>query len=294
MTPIPDPHFKRIALLGRRRIYDIPATLLSLIDYLQSLSIEVVLEALTAELIPPTTLKIIPANELKNHAELLIAVGGDGSLIQAAHIALEQNLPVVGINRGRLGFLTDIYPDEFHKIDAILNGRFLEEKRTLLQMEIWHEGQQLQHDFAMNDVVLFASDAAHMSEFDIHINQKNVCNLRADGLILSSPTGSTAYALSAGGPIMHPALDTLLLVPMFPHTLSNRPLVMPGDSVVEITITEQNENTLFVSCDGQNRFELSKNSTLRITRLKQNLHLIHPEDYDYFKTLRSKLGWHNH
>lgn len=285
--------FKKVALMGRHRHLEIPSTLDALIDHLQALKIEVVLEQDTAQLIPTQNLKAVPADELKQHCDLFIAVGGDGSLIRAAHLAIKQNLPVIGINRGNLGFLTDIYPDEFHKIDQILQGHYVAEERALLRTQHWIDNKLVKEDLALNDVVLFAGEVARMIAFDIYINQQFVCNQRADGLIVASPTGSTAYALSGGGPIIEPLLDAMVIVPMFPHTLSNRPIVIPATSTIEIVITAENETPPLVSCDGQARLELGKLSRIRITKNPQTLQLIHPDDYNYFATLREKLGWQN-
>ncbi len=285
--------FSKIALMGRWRGNDIPTTLMALIEHLHSLNIQVVLETETAELIPDTALPSVLATELSQHCELLIAVGGDGNLIRAAHIAVEQNLPVVGINRGSLGFLTDIYPDELDKLNTILKGQYQEEQRALLHAELLTESHTAGPHLALNDVVLFADDVAHMIEFDIYINQQFVCNQRADGLIVASPTGSTAYALSGGGPILQPNLNVVLLMPMFPHTLSNRPLVIPAESIIDIIVTTENENTAFVSCDGQSRHAVAVGSTIRVRKNSKSLQLIHPQDYNYFSTLREKLGWQN-
>ena len=285
--------FKKVALMGRHKHRDIPDTLIALIEYLNSIGITTVLEEETAQLIPSQTLPSIAADRLADHSELLIAVGGDGSLIRAAHLAIKQELPVIGINRGSLGFLTDIYPDEFHKLEKILKGQHLVEQRSLLRAQQLVKHEVVDSEIALNDVVLFAGEIARMIEFEIYINQQFVCNQRADGLILASPTGSTAYALSGGGPIIEPSLDSIVLVPMFPHTLSNRPLVIPSNSVIDIIITAENEISPLVSCDGQARMELQKGSTIRVTKNPENLELIHPDDYNYFATLREKLGWQN-
>ncbi len=285
--------FKKVALMGRHRHRDIPDTLLNLIDYLHSIDISIVLEEETAQLIPQQNLASVPADQLAQVAELLIAVGGDGSLIRAAHMAVEQHLPIIGINRGNLGFLTDIYPDEFHKLEKILQGYHLVEKRTLLRTQQVINHQVVGANIALNDVVLFAGEVARMIEFDIYINQQFVCNQRADGLIIASPTGSTAYALSGGGPIIEPLLDSIVLVPMFPHTLSNRPLVIPANSEIDIIITAENETPPLVSCDGQVCLELQQGSAIRVTKNPTSLQLIHPDDYNYFATLREKLGWQN-
>ena len=154
-----------------------------------------------------------------------------------------------------------------------------------------HEGNIIKERLALNDVVLFSGELPRMIYFDVLINQQFVCGLHADGLIVSTPTGSTAYSLSAGGPILHPHLEAILLVPMFPHRLTNRPFVVDDNSVIEIIISENNEDGVYVSCDGQERIELSKGACIKITQHAQSIRLIHPQDYHYFTTLREKLGW---
>lgn len=282
--------FQKVALIGRQR-GDITETLIAVENYLRSEHVDVIFEQDTAGLLSISPKTIIPVNELGNYCDLIIAVGGDGSLLKAAKIAVNQNLPVLGINRGRLGFLTDIRPEELSKIGTVLKGEYIEEKRFLLTSKIIFEDRVLNEQNALNDVVLFPGTIAHMIEFAININQRFVATQRADGLIIATPTGSTAYALSGGGPILQPGLNAIVLVPMFPHTLSNRPLVVSGESVIEIIIGKENEASPTISCDGQARMEIPIGGKIKITRKTEELRLIHPTDYNYFETLRTKLGW---
>lgn len=282
--------FQSIAIIGRLRGEHIIETLLALKSYLRAQHKQVFFEKETAQLMSESK-SAISANELNQHCDLIIAVGGDGSLLRAARIASDQNLPVLGINRGRLGFLTDIRPEELSKVGTVLAGEFTEEKRFLLVAELEPHQRTISHQEALNDVVLLPGAAAHMIEFSLFIDHQYVYTQRADGLIVATPTGSTAYALSGGGPILHPALNAVVLVPMFPHTLSSRPIVISGDSLIEILIDEDNEVSPFISCDGQERIPIPPGGKIRISRKEKQFRLIHPKDYNYFETLRVKLGW---
>lgn len=283
--------FHKIALMGRRRTAAIPETLEALQAHLQAQGLEVVLDDETAELLPSCKLPKIPQDQLHKHCELIIVVGGDGSLLQAAQVATEQALPVLGINRGRLGFLTDIHPHALEKIDQVLQGNYQKEERFLLDVKLIHNNKTLLHDHALNDAVLLPGKIAHLIEFDIFVNQQFVCKQRADGLIVATPTGSTAYALSGGGPILHPSLEAMVLVPMFPHRLSSRPLVVDANSEIEIITCADNEIEATISCDGHDRVGVPAGCKLQIKRRSTQLTLIHPNDYNYFETLRVKLGW---
>lgn len=282
--------FHRIALMGRHYPDRIEWTLRALYDFLTERRYPVVCDQDTASRLSFPIL-CVPINELHAHCDLLIVVGGDGSLLQAAKIAVAQSLPVLGVNRGRLGFLTDVYPQQLTVIEQVLKGDYQEEERFLLRAEILHQNTITASVEALNEIVLSPGDVAHMIEFEVMIGGRFVCDLRADGLIVATPTGSTAYALSGGGPILEPALNAIVLVPMFPHTLSNRPLVVDADSQLVIEITPNNEATPFVSGDGQKRLSIALGDTLRIQKKAQRLRLIHPRNYEYFQTLRSKLGW---
>jgi NAD+ kinase len=282
--------FNRVLLFGRQSGDDIIETLLTVRDYLCEQHVEVFFEQETAATLPPQPQPNLNRKELADRCDLIIVVGGDGSLLRAAHVAAEHNLPVLGVNRGRLGFLTDIYPEEVARIGRVLEGDYREEKRSLIWARL--EGKQLiSEGIALNDVVLSPGSVSRMIEFEIYINQQFVCKQRADGLIVATPTGSTAYSLSGGGPILHPNLNAIVLVPMFPHTLSSRPVVVSGDSVIEIRIAQDNPSSPEVSYDGQERVAIPPNGKIIITQHSQHLRLIHPKDYNYFETLRTKLRW---
>ncbi len=284
--------FHKIALMGRKGVPGVEETLSSLVKYLQQQKCEVVLETSAAEILPASLSALkISAKDLPKRAELLIVVGGDGSLLNASQTATKYNLPVLGINRGRLGFLTDIHPQELEKIGDILNGNYELEKRFLLEATFENEKGESDHYTALNDVVLLPGDIAQMIEFNLYVNKRLVCHHRADGMIIASPTGSTAYALSGGGPILHPSLEAIVLVPMFPHTLSSRPIVISSDSIITIDIVKNNDISPYLSCDGQNRVNISPGSKISIKKSPDLLQLIHPEDYSYFHTLREKLNW---
>lgn len=284
--------FTTIGLIGRQRKEDISDTLLTLKNFLQKRKLSVLVETETANYIPDNQLSVYTRDQIGQHCDLLIVVGGDGSLLNAARAAVNSHTPVLGINRGRLGFLTDILPRELtEKIGEVLDGKFVEESRFLLTAQIEYEGKIIAQDIALNDVVLMPGDVAHMIEFTTAIDQEFMSNQHADGLIITTPTGSTAYALSGGGPILHPSLDAIALVPMFPHTLSARPIVVAGDSMITISIASTNEAAPWLSCDGQERMAVPPGATIHVSKKPEQLRLIHPLDYHYFKTLREKLHW---
>ena len=286
------PTFQTIGLIGRQRKEDITDTLHALRDLLKKRNLNIVIETETATFFPKERIPTYPRDQLGKHCDLIIVVGGDGSLLNAARAGVDAQTPVLGINRGRLGFLTDINPNEIQtKVATVLDGYFTEEKRFMLDAHIADKNKNIYVDIALNDVVLMPGEAAHMIEFSITIDEQFVCSHRADGMIIATPTGSTAYALSGGGPILHPSLNAVVLVPMFPHTLSARPIVISADSVIKITIPETNETSPYLSCDGQSRVEVPLGATIVINKKPQYLRLIHPQDYNYFETLRSKLHW---
>ena len=278
--------FKHIALIGRvgKKSSD---TLETVADYLIQKKLAVFIEENTASMMTKNNLPTFCEEKIPSEIDLMIVVGGDGSLLNAAHCALPHNLPVLGINRGHLGFLTDIHPNELSKISDVLSGKYTTEKRFLLKAN----NNEKHLGIALNDVVLLPGDTAQLIEFDVFINDQFVCHQRADGLIVATPTGSTAYALSGGGPILHPQLDAIVLVPMFPQTLSNRPIVVEGNSKIELLIHDENETSPCISCDGQQRIMIQPGSRITISKNEKTLQLIHPENYEYFTTLREKLGW---
>ncbi len=223
--------------------------------------------------------------------DLVIVVGGDGSLLHAARALVRHNTPVIGVNRGRLGFLTDIKPTEvIFKLDQVLKGEFQLDRRFLLEMEIRSKGESIYDAIALNDVVLHSGKSVHMIDFELNIDGQYVYRQHSDGLIVSTPTGSTAYALSGGGPIIHPSMDAISLVPMHPHTLSSRPIVVGGHSEIKIIIRE-NRVLPMVSADGQHSVSLSVGDSLHIRKHPFKLNLLHPPGYDFYIACRTKLGW---
>ncbi len=285
--------FQHIVLIGREGVPGVPETLLVLKDFLLSFNLRISVEKQTAACIPGALDPTCNAQALPENTDLIIVVGGDGSLLNAAHSALEHDIPIIGVHRGRLGFLTDINPHELEHLGRVIQGEYTEEKRFLLQATL-HRNEQTVCDVALNDVVLMPGNAPQMIEFEIYINTEFVCKQRADGLIIATPTGSTAYALSAGGPILKPGLQAVTIVPMCPHTLSSRPLVVDSASQIDVIITQNNKNTVNVSCDGIQHLPATAGDRIAITACTKELTLIHPIDYNYFQTLREKLNWEKH
>lgn len=225
-------------------------------------------------------------------ADLFIVVGGDGTLLGAARDLVQFNTPLLGVNRGRLGFLTDIMPEQLEPdLSSVFAGQYIREDRFLLQAMIERDGNIVDQGTALNDVVLHSGPSIRMLEFDLLIDAQFVYRQRSDGLIVSTPTGSTAYALSAGGPIMQPGLDAIALVPMFPHSLSSRPLLVSDSAKICIDTNPSSEQTPSVSCDAQVHLELQAGDRLLIQKHQHKLHLLHPSHHNYYETCRSKLGW---
>lgn len=283
--------FKTIGLYGRVKSPGVIDSLKTLIHYLRELDQHFIVEKETGASLNDDTLKLIGREQLSSQCNLIIAVGGDGSLLQAAHAVVKDETPVLGINRGRLGFLTDIHPTELEKIKSILDGDYLLEKRFLLTATIEQNGKRLDSSNALNEVALVPDGIPHMNEFEIYIDDQFVCSQHSDGIIIATPTGSTAYALSGGGPILHPHLDAIVIVPMFPHTLTLRPIVLEGSQRITVVITPNNTMPPRLTCDGLSINTTPPGSQITIEKNPQRLHLIHPLDYDYYETLRSKLHW---
>jgi len=283
--------FKTIGIIGRVKTPGVKDTLKALVDTLRELKQTIIIEDETAESLSDPTLTVVSREELGPRCNLLIVVGGDGSLLHATHAIVNHGVPVLGINRGSLGFLTDITPSQLGQIKAILNGKYTLEKRFLLSTKIELNGQSLGQDYALNEIAILPDAIPHMIEFEIYIDDTFVCSQDSDGLIIATPTGSTAYALSGGGPILHPQLDAIVLVPMFPHTLSSRPIVIEGNRRIDIIISPNNTTSPRLSCDGRAYIYAPPDSRISICKKARQLHLIHPLDYDYYEALRSKLHW---
>ena len=283
--------FQIIGIMGKVKNTEVRETLINLINYLRELKQEILVDSETADALNDPDLSSVSRDELSKRCHLIIVVGGDGSLLHAAHTAVNEGIPVLGVNRGRLGFLTDIHPTEFEKIKDILNGHYILEKRFLLTATVEHQGHIIGVSDALNEVALIPDFVPHMNEFEIYIDDQFVCSQNSDGVIIATPTGSTAYALSGGGPILYPQLDAMVIVPMFPHSLSIRPIVIEGNRRIKLIISGKNNVTPRVTCDGQIFINTPPGSTITISKKPEHLHLIHPVDYDYYETLRSKLHW---
>jgi NAD+ kinase len=233
----------------------------------------------------------VPEPDLARGAGLIVAVGGDGTMLHAARMAAMADVPVLGINRGRLGFLADVGPEQMiQSVDDALGGRCRAERRMLLAAHILADGQPIAA-LALNDVVVAKRETGRMVDVRTWVNGAYVNTHVGDGFILATPTGSTAYALSCGGPIVHPSLDAIVLVPVCPHTLSDRPIVVPSASTVEIELADRFESRSQVVCDGIVLCDLDPGVRLRIERAKVNATLLHPPGHDYYRILRSKLHW---
>ena len=230
--------------------------------------------------------------DLGTHCDLLVVVGGDGSLLGVARDLMPSQVPVVGVNRGGLGFLAAIAPDQITEaLTRVLAGDYVLEQRFLLEASVQRDGSTVASSSALNDVVVHAGTMARMIETALSINGDFVYDQRSDGLIISSPTGSTAYALSAGGPIMHPDLDAIVVVPMFPHTLTARPIVVPGDALLEVTIGPVGDSQPQVSCDSQVDLDVRSGDVIRIRKYPQRLNMVFPSGHSFYESCRSKLDW---
>ena len=287
-----DNEFKRVGLLGRREhpgVYRVVADLLRL---LQGRDIEVIIEDCLATLAHFEKHTMMSRDAIGEMVDLAIVIGGDGSLLSAARTLVRHNTPVIGVNRGHLGFLTDVSPDELSsQVTAILDGNYTRDSRFLLDVQVMRDGKVVGKAEALNDVVVNSGTSAKMIEFELSIDGEFVYRLNADGLIISTPTGSTAYSMSGGGPIMNPALDALVLVPMFPHSLTSRPIVVHGDSEIRVDIVSRNQIHPPVTCDGQVSLTTLPKDSIYVYKKTERLTLFHPPDYSFYASCRDKLRW---
>ncbi len=288
--PLSPPSFNTIGVFTKQEDNRTEATLKQLYEYLGHTNKVMLTDKSGGELLG------IPGYHLQEHAhtiDLAIVLGGDGTLLHAARELAHHDIPLVGINLGRLGFLTEIPAFNMTlRLDELFAGQFEAEKRRILQAEIYRDGHIIDSAIALNDVVIHVRHEVRMIEFVTHINGDYVNTQRADGMIVSTPTGSTAYALSGGGPILHPKLNATVLVPICPHTLSHRPIVVSADDTIEITLNSDSRNPeARLSFDGQNNIDIEPGDQVRISPLPHYLRLLHLKDYDYYNILRAKLRW---
>lgn len=283
--------FKKVGLVARSGSQLVLESLRRVERFLLESRVDVVVEDEARDKLLNTETPSCSREEMGQICDLIIAVGGDGNMLGAARIFAPHGVPILGVNRGRLGFLADVSPDEIEsKIGSVLKGDYIIEEHFLLEGDVSPDGKR-QAPSALNEVVIHSAQLPKMIEFNIYIDDVFVFNQYSDGLIISSPTGSTAYALSAGGPIMHPSLDAIVLVPMFPHTLSSRPLVVQGESNIRIEVGSQIETKAKVSFDSQIEFEIGPGDSLSVRKKKEKLKLIHPPGHSFYEVCRSKLDW---
>ncbi len=284
--------FKRIALIAKRNDPGVADTVHMLASDLSKRGLEISLETSAAAYFSSPAWPVYDRQQLVQQCDLAIVVGGDGTMLNAARSLADANVPVLGVNLGRLGFLADVSPNETHQqLTAILGGQYDEEYRSLLHASVIRDQQAVNESDALNDVVIHKWDIARMIELETTIDGRFLNALRADGLIISTPTGSTAYALSGGGPILHPSLPAVVLVPICPHTLSNRPVVVDEKSLIDVVVRGHDADKAQVTCDGQINFALINGDHIRIRRKEKRLRLIHPANHDHFDIMRKKLRW---
>jgi len=284
--------FKTIALTGKYRDPRVGDSMLILARHLAGAGARVLLDPEIRMEFPGIEVESLPEAELAEAADLVIAVGGDGTMLYASRLVAGREVPLLGINRGRLGFLADITPGEMlRRLDEVLAGDYDEDRRLMLEAVIDKDGEAPRRALALNDVVLQKRDTGRMLDFENWVDGIYVNTHGGDGIVIATPTGSTAYALSGGGPIIHPSLDAITLVPICPHTLSDRPIVIRADSSIEIRVLERPDTRAEVACDGVPLGELAAGARLRVRAAREQVMLIHPRGHDYFRLLRSKLHW---
>lgn len=283
-TPI-----KRVGLFGKYGDRGGREVLQRLCALLEARDLEIIVEAETAIALKLTHATSCPLDRIGADIDLAIVLGGDGTLLNVARALAVHRIPLIGINAGRLGFLADVSSDNMGMIGEILDGHYQTEERFLLSADIVRDGATVLARIAFNDVVVNKGDLARLIEFETYIDGQFVSGSRADGVIVATPTGSTAYAMSAGGPILHPTLAAIVLVPICPHTLSNRPIVVHSDSQVEIVLVS--DQSAHVTFDGQSNFGLRNTDRVCVRRSPVPVTLIHPLGRNHYEVLRQKLNW---
>lgn len=284
--------FQNVGLIAKHGDPRVGETLGRLIGMLRDRGREVVLDSRSRDACPDRALPVVARDEIGRRCDLVVVVAGDGTFLGAARTLVDQDVPLLGVNLGRLGFLADVMPAEMSdRLNEILAGEFVEETRFLLDVTVERDAVRAFSGTALNEAVTHKSSMARLVEFETYIDGHLVNRQRSDGLIVATPTGSTAYALSGGGPIVHPSLDAIVLVPICPHTLSSRPVVVGGESVVEVVLGDDAESSVQLSCDGQTTLELAAGDRISIAKHRPGLRLIHPVGHEYYATLRAKLHW---
>ncbi len=282
--------FKTIALVGKYNRPGSTGSLLRLADFLRKRGHEVMITAHTAETCDTHDYPVSTLDEMGQVADVAIVMGGDGTLLNIARTLVDHRVPLIGVNQGRLGFLADVSIDTmFTTLEEMLGGQYVAENRIMLEASVERHDDVLIAAYAFNDVVVSKSTLGRLIEFEVYIDNQFVYSQRADGLVVASPTGSTAYALSSGGPILHPTLEAVVMVPICPHTLSARPIAVNSHSEIEINLIHADDAR--VHFDGQQHADMKIGDRVVIQRAKNTVRLLHPVGHNYYDTLRQKLHW---
>ncbi|HLW22850.1 MAG TPA: NAD(+)/NADH kinase [Steroidobacteraceae bacterium] len=287
------PHpFKSIALVGNARDARVAECMLSLASHVQTRGERALVDPAALLPFPKDSILACPEAELARRADLIVAIGGDGTLLYAARLVAGHAVPLLGINRGRLGFLTDVSPQSMlEDVEAVLSGRYSEDRRSLIAARLERRGLAPARALALNDVVVNKWETGRTLDFETSINGRFVNSHGGDGIVIATATGSTAYALSCGGPIVEPNLDVWVLAPISPHTLSDRPIVVKAGSAVQIRLSDRPGARAQVTCDGTVLGDLELGDELLVEGSGLEITLLHPPGYDYYRLLRSKLHW---
>jgi NAD+ kinase len=289
---MPLSEFSSIALVGNARDQRVCESMQILAPHLHGRGCTILSDAKAAIDFSDVPVRRLPEDELGAYADLIVAIGGDGTMLHAARLATPHGVPVLGVNRGRLGFLADIGPTEMRdRLEDVLSGRYVKDRRSMLRAQLIRAGSPDRWCEALNDVVLQKWQTGRMLDFETWIDGRYVNTHGGDGLVVATATGSTAYALSCGGPILYPELDALVLAPICPHTLSDRPIVVRSSSTIEVRLIERPDTRAQVTCDGVQLGELVPGDRLIVMPAQTSVTLLHPPDHDYYRILRSKLRW---
>lgn len=284
-------HFETIAIVGKYQSRDVADAVLLIAAFLRERGLTVWIEQGTASSIGMAGgYAVATYDEIGANSDLALVLGGDGTLLNTARRLAEHDVPLIGVNQGRLGFLTDVGREEaVDRLTEMLAGQYSEERRSMLNVEVLRNGDRVFRTLALNDVVVNKGDIGRMIEFDVSIDSEFVYAQRSDGMIVTTPTGSTAYALSANGPILHPNVGGIALVPLCPHGLTARPITLPDNCTIDIALLPPHDAR--VHCDGQTHFDARSGDCVRISRSPNVVRLLHPPGYSYFAMLREKLHW---
>ncbi len=284
------PNFSKVGLISKSNDLSVSETLNNVYNLLQEKGLEVLLDTSTRGLLGgPITVDI---ETIAKECDLAVVIGGDGTLLHAAREMVNADVPLIGVNRGRLGFLVDVSPEDgLHELSDIIDGDYLQEERLMLNCWLTRHGEIIHQALAFNDMVMRTKNVLQIIEFEISINGSFVLSQRADGVIVASPSGSTAYSLSSGGPIVNPNLPAVVVQPICPHTLSSRPLVVNADSEISVLVTEKKTVHAQMVCDGQVYNDLQNEDIIEVRQHDKAIRILHPSNYDYHAILREKLRW---